>query len=43
MTEDTQSYYQALRDHVEDGSPINDIELEFFKRELKKSKSNDNH
>ena len=36
MTEDTQSYYQALRDHIEDGSPINDIELEFLKRELKK-------
>lgn len=36
MTEDAQSYYQALRDHIEDGSPINDIELEFLKRELKK-------
>lgn len=43
MTEDIQSYYQALHDHIEDGSPINDIELEFLKRELKKSKSNDNH
>lgn len=36
MTEDAQSYYQALRDHIEDGSPINNIELEFLKRELKK-------
>lgn len=36
MTEDAQSYYQALRDHIEDGSPINDIELEFLQRELKK-------
>jgi hypothetical protein len=36
MTEDAQSYYQALRDHIEDGSPINDIELKFLKRELKK-------
>lgn len=43
MTEDIQSYYQALHDHIEDGNPINDIELEFLKRELKKSKSNDNH
>lgn len=36
MTEDAQSYYQALRDHIEDGSPINDIELKFLERELKK-------
>ena len=36
MTEDAQSYYQALRDHVEDGSSINDIELKFLERELKK-------
>ena len=36
MTEDAQSYYQALRDHIEDGSPINDIELKFLKRELEK-------
>lgn len=36
MTEDAQNYYGALSDHIEDGSPINDIELEFLKRELKK-------
>lgn len=36
MTEDAQSYYQALSDHIEDGSPINDIELKFLKHELKK-------
>lgn len=36
MTEDAQSYYQALSDHIEDGSPINDIELKFLERELKK-------
>lgn len=36
LTEDTQSYYQALRDHIEDGSSINDIELKFLQRELKK-------
>lgn len=36
MTENAQSYYQALHDHIKDGSPINDIELEFLKRELKK-------
>lgn len=43
MTTDAQSYYQALRDHIENGSPINDIELEFLKRELKKGKTNDNY
>ena len=36
MTEDAQSYYQALRDHIEDGSPINEIELKFLTREFKK-------
>lgn len=36
MTEDAQSYYQALSNHIEDGSPINDIELKFLERELKK-------
>lgn len=43
MAEDAQNYYQALGDHIEDGSPINNIELEFLKRELKKDKANDNH
>lgn len=36
MTEDTQSYYQALRDHVEDGIKLSNIELKFLQRELKK-------
>lgn len=36
MTEDAQSYYQALRDHVEDGIELSDIELKFLERELKK-------
>ena len=36
LTSDALKYYNALADHIEDGSPINDIELEFLKRELKK-------
>lgn len=36
MTEDAQSYYQALRDHVEDGIKLSNIELKFLERELKK-------
>lgn len=36
MTEDAQSYYQALRDHIEDGIELSDIELKFLQRELKK-------
>lgn len=36
MTEDAQSYYQALHDHVEDGIELSDIELKFLERELKK-------
>lgn len=29
--------------NIEDSSPINNIELEFLKRELKKGNTNDNH
>ena len=36
MTNDAQNYYGALSNHIENGSPISDIELEFLKRELKK-------
>lgn len=43
MTNDAQFYYQALSNHVEDGSPLSYIELEFLKRELKKGNSNGNH
>lgn len=36
MTDNAQKYYEALSSHIEDGSPLTDIELKFLKRELKK-------
>ena len=36
MTDNAQNYYRALSNHIEDGSPLTNIELEFLKRELKK-------
>ena len=36
MTDNAQKYYKALSSHIEDGSPLTNIELEFLKRELKK-------
>lgn len=36
LTRDTIDYYNALASHVEDGTELSGIELEFLKRELKK-------
>lgn len=36
MTDNAQKYYEALSSHIEDGSPLTNIKLEFLKRELKK-------
>lgn len=36
MTDNAQKYYEALSSHIEDGSPLTNIELEFLKHELKK-------
>lgn len=36
MTDNAQNYYRTLSNHIEDGSPLTNIELEFLKCELKK-------